>query len=408
MRRTALICVALILVTIAAYEPVRSCGFLNFDDPLYVTNNPRVFRGLTADGFFWAWTTFHAANWHPLTWLSHMLDCEWFGDNPAAHHLVNLGIHTANVLLLFLGLKAMTGSMARSGWVAAFFALHPLHVESVAWISERKDVLSTLFWMLALLAYTRYAHARKPPRPAKPALKSAVGWYFLAYLAFAAGLLCKPMLVTLPFLLLLLDYWPLQRVPPGVFGSAKWSALLGEKIPFFALSIASSVVTYIAQSKGGAMATEETIPFLARLPNALVAYASYLLKMIWPRQLSVFYPHPIVWPVWTVIGAALLLVVVSILVVMRLRRRPYLLVGWLWYLGTLIPVIGLVQVGSQAMADRYSYVPLIGIFIMVVWTLAELVAQRSTALIALNCAAIVAWPTKGTGWRGVKYFTCMS
>jgi len=371
-RTICLLSLLLIAAALAVFGQVWSHEFINYDDNVYVTDNRYVQAGLTRQGVTWAFTTMYSANWHPLTWLSHMLDCQLYEVNPRGHHVTGLLFHVANTILLLLVLARMTGSVWRSGFVAALFAIHPLHVESVAWVAERKDVLSTFFWMLTMLAYVRYAEC--------PSFRR----YLPVVLLFALGLMAKPMLVTLPFVLLLLDYWPLHRLR---FGSAKaedrtWSLwkLILEKTPLFALSAASSIVTYIAQQKGKAMSLLEDVPFGIRTANALVAYVQYLVKMVWPRSLAVFYPHPEdALPAWQVAGACLVLICITLLVVWRARRRPYLAVGWLWYLGTLVPVIGLVQVGSQSMADRYTYVPLIGIFTIIAWGVPDLLLRQAEA-----------------------------
>ncbi len=365
-RLKLVICLLLIVATIAVFWQVYNHDFVNYDDNLYVTENRHVQAGLTWEGIIWAFTTTHASNWHPLTWLSHMLDCQLFGLNAGGHHLTNLLFHIANTLLLFLVFNRMTGAIWRSAFVAALFALHPLHVESVAWVAERKDVLSTFFWMLTMWAYARYAE--------RPGIKI----YLLVFLFFALGLMAKPMLVTLPFVLLLMDYWPLGRLQLGQ--SIKESTLkiqalpilrlVWEKVPLFVLTAVSSVVTYCAQQAGGSV--ESLLPFQMRVGNALAAYINYIGKTIWPLHLAVFYPHVRVVPIWL---AGLLLMCISFFVIRVGRRSPYLSVGWLWYLGTLVPVIGLVQVGGQAMADRYTYVPIIGLFTIIVWGVAELVAK---------------------------------
>ena len=384
-----LISLFLIVATLVAFEQVRNHAFLNFDDNVYITENRHIQSGLTLQSLAWAFTTMHAANWHPLTWLSHMLDCELYGLNPGGHHLTNLVFHLASTLLLFLVLKQMTGRVWVSGFVAALFALHPLRVESVAWVAERKDVLSTFFWMLTMWAYLRYVE--------RPRLNR----YLLVLLCFALGLSSKPMLVTLPFILLLLDYWPLSRFQ---FGQAtvndephrsmdtrdqKTSALhlVEEKAPLFLLSAVSSIVTVFAQQKGGAVVSLESFSLQSRFANALVSYVSYIEKMIWPHHLAVFYPYPELLPIWKVAGAGLLLVFVSFLVILAARKRPYLVVGWFWYLGTLVPVIGLMQVGSQAMADRFSYVPLIGLFIMVIWSVPDILVGWRYRRVALSILA---------------------
>jgi len=373
-----LISLFLIVATFAVFRHVQNHAFLNFDDHAYVTENRHVQSGLTLEGVTWAFTTTHAANWHPLTWLSHMLDCQLYGLNPGGHHFTNLVFHIASTLLLFLALKRMTGALWRSGFVAALFALHPLHVESVAWVAERKDVLSAFFWMLTMWTYIRYIERPKLNR------------YLLVLLSFALGLLSKPMLVTLPFVLLLLDYWPLRRFQlrqssgnpkspiskPMNPGDQKSIALrlIREKTPFFVLCAASSILTIFAQQKGRAIVSLGYYPLGSRIANALVSYVSYIEKMIWPRHLAVFYPYQEMLPLWKVVGSGLLLVGVSVLAIRAARRCPSLMVGWLWYLGTLVPVIGLVQVGGQAMADRYTYVPLIGLFIMIVWSVPDILA----------------------------------
>jgi len=384
----------LVVVTLAVFWQVQDHRFAEVDDPDYVTENPAVSQGLTLEGLLWAATASHAANWHPVTWLSHMLDCQVFGLDPAGPHLVNLLLHLANVLLLFLFLSRLTGALWRSALVAALFAWHPLHVESVAWVSERKDVLSTLFWLLTMWAYVRYTE-----RP-------GLGRYLLALVLFALGLMAKPMLVTLPLVLLLLDYWPLGRFPkpsPDAAGAATGSripstltspevrALVREKIPFFFLSLLSSLLTLWAQKGAGAVIDLQDLPLTTRLGHALVSYVGYLGKMFWPTRLAVFYPYPaggLIW--WQVAGAALILVAITALIFRGGRRHPYLAVGWLWYLVTLIPVIGLVQVGMQAMADRYTYVPGIGLFLILSWGLADLTAGwRYQRLLAAGLAGVV-------------------
>jgi tetratricopeptide (TPR) repeat protein len=374
------ICLALAVSTFIAYEPVRHNDFVGLDDAVYVTNNPHVKGGITRESIVWAFTTPHSGNWHSLTWLSHMLDCQFFGLNALGHHLTSLFFHIANALLLFLVLKMMTGAVWPSAFVAAVFALHPLHVESVAWVSERKDVLSSFFWMLAMIAYVRYAE--------RPSIRR----YLLVVLAFCLGLLSKSMLVTLPFVLLLLDYWPLDRFQlgqpkkdkafseskpaKGGYQSASVSHLIGEKIPLLVLVAVASVITFVVQQSAKAVALSEMAPLNVRMSNALLSYIDYIGKMIYPSHLAIFYPHPgenVL--MWQVVISALLLLAISICVIRLARKHKYLLVGWLWYLGTLVPVIGLVQVGAQAMADRYTYLPSIGIFIMVAWGAAELAAR---------------------------------
>jgi tetratricopeptide (TPR) repeat protein len=375
----ALICLGLAVITTALYLPIIHHNFVNFDDDDYITNNSHVQAGLTWAGVIWAFQTGAAANWHPLTWLSHMLDCQLYGLNPGGHHSTNLIFHVINTLLLFLWLRQLTGALWRSAIVAALFAWHPLHVESVAWASERKDVLSTFFWMLTLIAYTRYAQGvrsvtdqvtRTDSTPPS-AIRHPSLFYRLALLFFACGLMSKPMVVTLPFVLLLLDFWPIQR-----FNHSTISRLLLEKLPFFALTLAVSLVTYFVQTSGRALWSPVEPTFSSRLANALWAYERYISKTFWPADLSIYYTHPYHWPVALVIGAALLLALWSGLFLLRARQNPYLLVGWFWFLGTLIPTIGLVQVGSQSMADRYMYIPSIGLFILVVWGVNEFLNWR--------------------------------
>ncbi len=374
-------CILLLLATLAAYRGLGSNGFVFFDDDLFVTANPHVQKGLQGESIAWAFTTTHASNWHPLTWLSHMLDVQLFGLDPGKHHRSNLLLHALNALLLLLVLHRLTGALWRSALVAALFALHPLHVESVAWIAERKDLLSTLFWLLTLAAWLAFVRSRR----AAP--------YLLAVLLYALGLMAKPMLVTLPFTLLLLDYWPLGRLPVPLRGqAATLRRLLLEKAPLFALSAASCVVTFHAQRAGGAVATLEHISLGDRIANAVWAYGAYLAKTLWPADLAVFYPLPPGGhPAGEVALAALLLLGLSAGALRLAGRAPYLLTGWFWTLGTLVPVIGLVQVGSQAMADRYTYVPLIGIFLAAAWALGDLVrSNRGWRLVsAISSAALL-------------------
>ncbi len=361
------ICFALALVTFAIYSPVLHHGFVNYDDPEYISGNPHVTAGLTWPGIVWAFQSAHAANWHPLTWLSHMLDCNLFGLYAGGHHLINVLFHIANSLLLFVLLSRLTGAHWRSAFVAAFFAWHPLHVESVAWASERKDVLSTFFWLLTLMAYARFAALAKVPNP-----KSKV-FYVLALLFFACGLMSKPMVVTLPFVLLLLDFWPLQRFQFSAFNFQPLFRLVLEKIPFLALAAAASTVTFLSQKD--AMWSSEVLPLQFRVANAVMSYVRYIGKMLWPTDLALIYPYPHHWPVGLVIGTALLLAAISGLFIWRAKRNPYLPVGWLLFLGTLVPTIGLVQTGVQSMADRYTYIPSIGFFIVIVWGLNDLINQ---------------------------------
>ena len=362
-----LICGALVLAIFVAFEPLRHNDFVNYDDDRYVTENPRVNCGITRQSLIWAFTGPHYGMWHPLTSLSHILDCQLFGLNPLWHHFSNLLLHIANTLLLFWVLKKMTGSFWPSAFVAAVFGLHPFSVESVAWLAERKNVLSGFFWILTIAAYMYYAR------------HSNIRRFLLLILVFSLGLMAKPMVVTLPFVLLLLDYWPLDRFEsagqtqnhlqssgPG-YQRASLRHLIAEKIPLLILSAYVSLITFAFQRTGGAMNLGQDIPFVSRIANALVSYISYLFKMVYPAGLAVLYPHPRNdLPSWKPVICLVILIAVSIVIYLA-RRRRYLVVGWLWYLGILVPVLGLVQVGGQAMADRYTYLPLIGIYIIFAW-----------------------------------------
>src|ERR1022692_1280920 len=427
MRRDWQIMALLAAATVAVFWQVSRHEFVNYDDPAYVTYNPMGQQGLTWPGVAWAFGELHgeATYWHPMTWLSHMLDCQLFGLRPAGHHLSSLFLHTLNTLLLFVLLRRMTGQRGPSAMVAALFALHPLQVDSVAWIAERKNVLSTFFFMLTLWAYARYVEVlglkskvqsqetecrvqnaeSGVTHHASRITDHAMLFYVLSLVLFALGLMSKPMLVTLPFVMLLLDYWPLQRCQPAP-GNLKPSAhkfhpssfilhpLLLEKLPFLALSAASSLVTIRAHASLGALVSAEQLPVSYRLANAVVAAALYLRKLVWPVDLSVFYLHPGRWPAEAVVGSVLLLLGVTAAAVWQGRRRPYLIVGWLWFLGMLVPVIGLVQAHVQALADRFAYVPVIGVFVMVVWAVAEWTApgRKRCALAALVLAGCV-WMT---------------
>jgi len=359
--RTVWVCLGLILITFLVYARVLDCGFIDYDDPDYVTANPHVQNGLTVPGIVWAFSHAHSSNWHPLTWISHMLDCQLWGLNPRGPHLVNVGFHALNALLLFLLLKQMTGAFWRSALVAGLFAWHPLHVESVVWVTERKDVLSTFFGMLALLFYVRYAQNKATLNPQRSTLN-----YILALLFFAFGLMSKPMLVSWPFVMLLLDWWPLERLK--VQGSRfKVQSLIWEKIPFFGLAVVSSVVTFFVQKSSGAVSSLVQAPLTVRLENAAVSCVAYLAKMFWPADLALIYPYRFDLGTGKLILAVLLLAGLTGLVLALARRHRFLATGWGWYLVTLLPVIGLVQAGPQAMADHYTYVPLIGVFIALVW-----------------------------------------
>src|SRR5271157_2585106 len=447
-RHAIWISVFLFLVTFAVYAQVRHFDFVNFDDPEYVTSNPHVRSGITPANVAWAFTSGEAANWFPLTRLSHMLDYQLFGLRSGWHHLTNVLLHALAVLLLFAFLNRSTGRRWPSACVALVFALHPLHVESVAWVAERKDSLSAFFGLLALWSYVR--HVERP----------ALGRYLLVVLSFGLGLMAKPMLVTLPIVLLLMDVWPLGRISPmgpdevahalmravsrlistpwwgrdgpsgpsvgmsadtarmsaratknglGRVTDRSWSRvvpLLREKIPLFAMAAAAACATYLVQQAGGAVRSQDAFPLVLRLENALVSYVIYIAKMFWPSRLAVFYPYPSEVPVWQAIAAALVIAAVSILVLRSLRKRPYLAVGWFWYLVTLVPVIGLVQVGAQARADRYMYLPMIGLTIMLAWGAADLldrVPRAKPAVVVLAAAAcagsvLLTWVQAGY-WR---------
>jgi tetratricopeptide (TPR) repeat protein len=401
--------------TLIAYWPVLHFEFINMDDPMYVTENPHVQPGLTPAGLKWAFHATTGANWHPLTWISHMVDCQLYGPRAGGHHLTSVLLHLANSCLLFALLSRMTGKRAPSFVIAALFAWHPMHVESVAWIAERKDVLSTLFGLLALTAYVRYAQQRGNGRwkmeDGRPAsylaashLPSSV-FYLLSLICFALGLMSKPMLVTLPFLLLLLDSWPLGR-----FGevqssklkvqSSKFLPLLWEKVPFFVLAALSCGLTLWAQGQGGAIAGINVIPLDSRIANAVLSYYRYLGKLVWPQNLAVFYVY--YWPDlgWRTFAAGGLLLAISV-GALWLRKFPYLAFGWYWFVVTLVPVIGLVQVGAQAMADRYSYVPSIGLFILVVFALSEC-SRKARGSRALQTLRAFPGPSQGREASGVR------
>jgi len=369
-----LVCSMLALLVLAVYGQTLGFGFVSYDDPVYVVDNPWVQRGLTWEGLRWAFTTFFFSNWFPLTWLSLMLDAEIAGADPRMFHLTNVLLHTASTLLLFHLLDRATGARWKSAWVAALFAVHPLHVESVAWIAERKDVLCTLFWFLTMLAWLRWVERPGAVR------------YAAVIVSFALGLLCKPMLVTLPFVLLLFDFWPLGR-----HRQRGLLALVREKLPLLALAAVASATTVIAQRAGGALGDLDAYPLAARLANAAVSYTTYLQQTLWPTGLAVFYPHPgRNLPLGSGLRATLVLTVFTGLVAMLRRSRPYLAVGWLWYLGTLLPVIGIIQVGFQARADRYTYLPLVGIFILLAWGVPDLLGRRLRLLGAGAIASLAA------------------
>jgi len=386
-RREWLVCVALLLVTFAVYFQVRTHEFILYDDPDYVTSNPHVRAGLTVDGLVWAVANSDAGNWFPLTWVSHMVDCQIFGVSSGAIHLVNVFYHALAALLLFLVLRRMTGAVWRSAFVAFLFALHPLHTESVAWVAERKDVLSALLWFLAIWVYLRYVE-----RP---------GWrrYLTVAVVFSLGLMAKSMLVTLPLALLLLDVWPLRRTGLGR------RRLILEKVPLLALSLAVGLTTYLAQRQSHFVVSFALVPLSQRVGSALVAYAAYVGDMLWPARLAVFYPFVLHLPLWQPVAAGSAILAVSILAVRSVGRRPYLAVGWFWYLLTLTPVIGLVQVGAQARADRYTYIPMVGLSIALAWGAAGLVKRRPGLKPAVTAAAVaVCLACVALTWRQVGYW----
>jgi hypothetical protein len=438
-----LICLALVTLTVITFWQLKDCGFISLDDNIYVYENAYVQSGLNGNSVKQAFSSElakHSGHWHPITWLSLMLDHSIFGLNPHGYHLVNLLFHVMNTILLFLILRRMTKTLWPSAFVACLFAIHPLHVESVAWIVERKDVLSTFFWMLTMGAYSYYVE--------HPGFRR----YCFVLLFFALGLMSKSMLVTLPFVLLLLDYWPLRRfseiipdqkiqaeefnfvpsdkqkkkskkkdavkeileVKKPADPEYKWSLiypLLLEKIPLFALAIISSIVTYLAAHSAGAIHSEE-MSLGVRIGNAFISYIAYMGKMIWPSNLAVFYPHPGGLIPWQVLGSVFLLIVITLVVIWKAKKSPYLVTGWLWYLGTLVPVIGIVQAGSQAMADRYTYIPLIGLFIIVAWGVPDLLKKwnhRKEILLALSalsilCLSIITWTQVGYWQNSIALF----
>jgi tetratricopeptide (TPR) repeat protein len=380
---------------------VRNYSFVVYDDGLYITDNQHVRAGLNIENIFWAFSNTCSSNWHPLTWISHMLDVQLYGMNPGSHHMTNVLFHIVNSMLLFIVFKRMTGRIWQSGLIAVLFALHPLHVESVAWVAERKDVLSTFFWMLTMYSYVLYAEY--------PGIKR----YLSVLLFFLLGLMAKPMLVTLPFVLLLLDYWPLRRFQFSQSGDDNINSnrcsdaikLIYEKTPFFALSVASSIITFLAQKNEGTVGSLESFPIAVRFSNAFVSYVKYIVKLIWPFHLSVFYPHPGKLPGWQVAGACILLIAISLIAIRASKKQPWFAVGWIWYIGTLIPVIGIVQVGLQAMADRYTYVPLIGLFIIIAWGVPELITELHHKWLAFTIvAAIILSTLMAATWLQVGYW----
>jgi protein O-mannosyl-transferase len=377
--RAVLVYSVIILATLSVYLPVKDFDFVVYDDSTYVFNNPRVQGGLTFKNVLWSLTATEASNWHPLTWISHMLDIQVFGMNAGSHHLTSVGFHIINTVLLLAWLNTITGEFWKSSFVAALFALHPLHVESVAWIAERKDVLSTFFCFLALLSYTHYCQKKNRQQ------------YLLSLFLFICALMAKPMVVTLPFVFLILDYWPLKRFPEvfsnkiPVHDKRVLVALLFEKIPFLVFSFLSCWITLTAQHS--TVATIESFPLIPRIANSIISYTEYLAKMVCPFPLAVIYPYPRKIFLWKTIASLFLVLSISFLAIRKLRRRPWLAVGWFWYIGTLAPVIGLVQVGVQGYADRYTYIPLIGLFIMIAWQVPEMAQSWKRKNIALSTSA---------------------
>ncbi len=433
--RRAFVSLFLAVLVVAVYAQVANFDFVNFDDPRYVTENPNVKAGLTANGVVWAFSAIYAGNWHPLTWLSHMTDVHLFGLNAGAHHSVNLVLHAANAVLLFLLLSSMTGALWRPAFCAALFAVHPLHVESVAWVAERKDVLCGFFWMLTMTAYVGYVRRPSSLR------------YLATFLSFAAALAAKPMAVTLPLVLWLLDFWPLRRLPDGRVGNQSLpdgaggrpgrkrsekvrqeavpdgdlpappavsaARIFWEKIPLLALSLASGLVTLYAQSQAGAVGALQHFPLADRLVNASVAYGKYLIMTVWPVFLSAFYPYVKDQPLHYAAVSLCIIAAATFAALYWRRRFPHFAVGWLWYLITLLPVIGIVQVGSQSMADRYTYLPLVGIFIGVCWGITDLAGRgrnRARVIAAAACASIavfsvVSWQQAGYWRNSISLFS---
>jgi tetratricopeptide (TPR) repeat protein len=383
LRLDLLIYLALLLATFAVYAQASHFDFVNYDDRDYTTGNVHVRQGLTAQGLAWALTSRDAANWFPVTWVSHMLDCQFFGLASGWHHLHNVLLHALAAILLCIFLERATGARWRSALVAFLFALHPLHVESVAWVAERKDVLSACFWFLTVWAYVRYAK-----RP-------SVGRYLAVALGLCLGLLAKPMVVTLPLVLLLLDYWPLARL------GQRWRRAVWEKLPLLVLSAVVAAITYLVQEHAGAL---KALPLENRLANATLSCATYILKTFWPSRLAVFYPYPRDFALLPLLGAELLLAAVTAGVIVFRRRAPYLLTGWGWFLVTLVPVIGLVQVGGQARADRYMYIPMVGLLIMLVWGAAEILGKRQAKVLAVPLAASACLACAALTWIQVGYW----
>lgn len=402
-KKDIFICLALTLFIILIYWQVKEFKFVYYDDASYVVERTQIMAGLTADGFQWALTATEAGFWHPLTWLSLMIDRELFGNNPGGYHWTNVVLHILNTILLFLFLKMATGTTYRSSLVALFFAIHPLHVESVAWVSQRKDLLCTLFGFAALWAYVNYAQSPNWRR------------YSLVLILFILGLMAKPMIVTIPFVMLLLDYWPMQRIilraqkgndnTPIAYTRRRFRFLLLEKVPFLILSIAASILVVVTEHQADALTNLNILSITNRLANAVVSYVKYIILMFWPANLTFFYPHCVTIPILQVLGALLLLAVLTVIAFAAYRRKPYLFTGWFWYLGMLVPVIGLIQVGPHALADRYTYVPLTGLFIIVVWGAADLVAHwklKKQLLWAMSAVIVIA--LSFCAWQQVGYW----
>ena len=385
LRSPLILSLVLFAGTLILYLPALNSAFVNYDDPAYVTKNAHVLQGFSRGNVAWAFTATVEANWHPVTWISHMTDVELFGVNPRGHHFTNVLLHAVNVVLLFFVLRKATGCLPRSAFVAALFAVHPLNVECVAWVAERKSLLSMLFLLLVLVAYGWYAGKR------------SLGRYLILAVLFALGLAAKPMIVTLPVLLLLWDYWPLQRLAAdsGDSASPSFTRLAAEKIPLFVMSAASSWITLYAQRSGGALGSTDLLPLGSRVANAVYSYAAYAGKAIWPAGLAVFYPHPeSSLAAWKVLAAGIVVVAITVLTWLYREQRRYLLMGWLWYLVAMLPMIGVVQVGRQAMADRYAYLPFIGLFIMAVWGGGEFLASLNMSppiRITIAAAAVVGY-----------------
>ncbi len=402
MRSTILLCIGLIVITFSVYLQVMDHEFLNFDDDVYITENAHVVTGLNGPNIVWAFTSVHSFNWHPITWLSHMADAQMYGMNPSGHHLTNVILHVLSSLLLFLLLLRSTRFQWQSAFVAALFALHPLHVESVAWVAERKDVLSAFFCFFTLFFYAEYVAKRKTRS------------YIIALASFMLGLMSKPMLVTLPIVMLLMDFWPFNRYRLSEQESdqrqrvetlKQFVPLIKEKVPFFVCSILSAVVTIYAQHKDGAIKSFDVMPLGMRIENATVAYAKYIYLMFWPHDLAVLYPFPTSIPLWQFCFSLLCLFLVTVTTILVRRNHPYLIVGWFWFLVTLLPVIGLVQVGSQSMADRYTYIPLIGLFIMVAWGIPFLTRNLKyrRSILALLAGLVLSVLTVLT-WKQLDYW----